>query len=282
LSYGRGLAYHLLLDILRNILGVATSSSERVVQHALEGLCSDLFGANATNIYPYLGHLLSIQLEGEALERVRSLDPQTLLAQYHVAFRQLIIAMSQRRPAIFVLEDIHWADSSSVELLTKLLPLASEYPVLFICLTRTDVESPGWKLVAKLRELFGAKLVEFTLKPLSARDSQQLVENLLEVGNLPQKIRDMILSKAEGNPFFVEEVIRMLIDRGVIVQLENAWKAQREIETVEIPDTLQGLLLARIDRLPDDVKLTLRVASVIGRQFSVKVLEQVLARRNAV
>jgi predicted ATPase len=107
------------------------------------------------------------------------------------------------------------------------------------------------------------------------------VANLLEIESLPDSIRTLILKKAEGNPFFVEEVIRMLIDRGAIYKHGSSWAAGKEIGSIEIPDNLQGLLLARIDRLPDDVKRTLRVASVIaviGRQFSVKVLEQVLER----
>ena len=114
------------------------------------------------------------------------------------------------------------------------------------------------------------------LTPLSDADSRLLVSNLLEIEALPDHVRTLILQKAEGNPFFVEEVIRMLIDRGMIVRGESGWIAAKEIDTVEIPDNLQGLLLARIDRMPEDVKRILRVASVIGRQFSVRVLEQVL------
>ena len=126
----------------------------------------------------------------------------------------------------------------------------------------------------------GAGLTEINLNPLSDADSRQLVSNLLEIEALPDNIRTLILKKAEGNPFFVEEVIRMLIDRGAIYKQGTSWAAGKEIGSVEIPDNLQGLLLARIDRLPEDVKRTLRVASVIaviGRQFSVRVLEQVLA-----
>jgi predicted ATPase len=118
------------------------------------------------------------------------------------------------------------------------------------------------------------------LGALSEDDSRQLVSNLLEIEALPENIRGVILKKAEGNPFFVEEVIRMLIDRGAIRRHGESWVAEQEIENIEIPDNLQGLLLARIDRLPEDVKYTLRVASVIGRQFPVTVLEQVLSEKS--
>jgi class 3 adenylate cyclase len=278
LSYGQGLAYHLLLDLLRSLLGVSAAASEPDTRAALERLTNDLLGEQALDVFPYLGHLLSLQLEGAALDRVRMLDPQALQAQYLSALRQLLRAVSARQPQVLVFEDIHWADPSSTDLLTKLMPLTAEAPLLFCFVTRLDRDAPGWRLVTAAREVTGAGLTELTLNPLSDADSQQLVTNLLEIEALPERTRALILKKAEGNPFFVEEVIRMLIDRGAILKKGDAWEAGKEIGDVEIPDNLHGLLLARIDRLPEETKRTLRVASVIGRQFSVKVLEQVLAR----
>jgi predicted ATPase len=130
--------------------------------------------------------------------------------------------------------------------------------------------------VGASRELLKDNLTELQLKPLSEGDSRQLVSNLLEIESLSEKIRDGILKKAEGNPFFAEEVIRTLIDTGGIIQQGDRWAAGKDIGNIEIPDNLQTLLLARIDRLPEDTKRTLRIASVIGRQFSVNVLEQVI------
>jgi class 3 adenylate cyclase len=282
LSYGQGLAYHLLLDLLRSLLSVPATAAEPETRAALQRLVDEAVGTEgALEVYPYLGHLLSLQLEGEAAERVKMLDPQALQSQYLAALRALLRALAQRRPLVAVLDDIHWADPSSTDLLIKLLPLTAEAPLLFCFVTRPDRDAHGWKLVTSAREHFGAGLTELNLNPLSEDDSRQLVSNLLEIEALPENIRSLILKKAEGNPFFVEEVIRMLIDRGAIYKQGSSWAAGTEIGSVEIPDNLQGLLLARIDRLPDDVKRTLRVASVIaviGRQFSVKVLEQVLER----
>jgi predicted ATPase len=101
----------------------------------------------------------------------------------------------------------------------------------------------------------------------------------LEIESLPEKARELILAKAEGNPFFVEEVIRMLIDRGAIRREGDRWIATASAAGVDIPDTLQGLLLERIDRLPQESRRTLRVASVIGRQFGVTILERLLEAR---
>jgi class 3 adenylate cyclase len=278
LSYGQGLAYHLLIDLLRALVGAPAAAGEPETRAALLELTHNVFGDATLDVYPYLGHLLSVQLEGEALERVKPLDPQALQNQYLAALRRMLRALAARRPLALILDDIHWADPSSVELLIRLLPLAAEAPLLFCFVTRPDRDAPGWKLVVAAREAMGAGLVEVTLNPLSDADSRQLVSNLLEIESLPEATRTLILKKAEGNPFFVEEVIRMLIERGAILRKGEGWVAGNEIENVEIPDNLQGLLLARIDRLPEDVKRTLRVASVIGRQFSVRVLEEVLSK----
>jgi adenylate cyclase len=177
---------------------------------------------------------------------------------------------------VLVCEDLHWADPASVALVSQLLPLAAQLPVFFIAALRADTDSAGWRLVSAARELFGDNLAEMRLLPLSETDSRDLVANLLEIESLPESVRDSILARAEGNPFFVEEVIRMLIERGVIERRADQWVATADVASVEIPETLHGLLLARIDQLPDAAKRSLRVASVIGRQFPVRVLERVL------
>jgi len=160
------------------------------------------------------------------------------------------------------------------------LDLAVQLPILFVAAMRAETDSPGWALIGHARELFGEALTEIRLEPLTEADSRTLVANLLEIESLPVRVRDMILARSEGNPFFVEEVVRMLIERGVIVQEGSRWVATDQVGSIEIPETLHGLLLARIDQLPDDAKRSLRVASVIGRQFPVRVLERVIGAQS--
>jgi len=279
LSYGQGLAYHLLIDLLRSTLGLIGKPSGDESYTRLLQMIKDLVGGQAEEITPFIGHLLSLPLEPAVLERIRLFDPQSLQNKYLSAIRRILLANAAQQPLILVCEDLHWADPSSVELLTKLLPLANEVPILFCFLTRPDMDAPGWRLINATREQMGNSLVEVQLHSLSEEDSRQLVANLLEIEALPENIRTIILKKAEGNPFFVEEIIRMLIDREIVVQRDGGWMAEGSIDMMDIPDNLQSLLLARIDRLPDEVKRTLRVASVIGRRFSLQVLEQVLARQ---
>lgn len=287
LSYSRDLPYHLLTDLLRSLIGVSPSADEPETRAALLALVRDLFDAakggddhlerdSGTEVYAYLGHLLSLKLDPSALERAQRLDPQALRAQYLAALRQLLRALAARRPLVLILENLHWADPSSIQLLIHLLPLVSSTSLLLCLVTRADRDAPGWKLVVAARETIGGSLSELTLDTLSERDSQHLIASLLQSETLPGRVGDLILSKAEGNPLFIEEVIRMLIDREAIRQEEERWEINAEIEIDDIPDSLQGLLLTRIDRLPDEAKHALRVASVIGRQFPVGVLERVL------
>jgi predicted ATPase len=219
--------------------------------------------------------LLSLRLEPEAAGLARQLDPQALQNQVQIALRYLLQALAARQPLVVILEDLHWADATSVELLSDLLELATTERILFCLVLRPERDAPGWKLALAARQELGSRLTEISLDALTEDESQQLVSNLLEIEALPEGVRQVILSKAEGNPFFVEEVIRMLIERGAIQQQAGRWVADA-IDEIEIPDNLQGLLMARIDRLPEEVKHTLRVAAVIGRQFPVKVLEYVL------
>jgi predicted ATPase len=189
---------------------------------------------------------------------------------------RVLRALSAASPLVLVAEDIHWADPASVEVLTQLLPLITPLPILIIFAGRAETDAPGWRLVAQSRNTYGDALNELRLQPLNEAESRTLVANLLEIESLPDAVRDSILARSEGNPFFVEEVIRMLIERGAITRQGNRWLANDSILNVEIPETLHGLLLARIDQLPDSAKRSLRVASVIGRQFPVRVLERVL------
>ncbi len=276
LSYGTVIAHHLSTDLLRAIIGVPTGAPEDEIRRALWQTTEALFGAEMKEVYPYLGHLLGIKLEEDMAARVKYLDGPALQSRYVAAFRRVLQALAQSVPTIVVFEDLHWADPSSVELALQMLPVAADAPLVFVLVARADRESAGWKLISQSHEIPGVGAIELHLAPLSDSESRTLVGNLLEIESLPENLRNLILAKAEGNPFFVEEVIRMLIDRGGIAMQDGKWAVTREIQNIEIPDTLQGVLTARIDRLSDEAKRTLQIAAVIGRKFQVKVLEKVL------
>ena len=275
LSYGETLPYHLVLDLVRSLIGVSGSSDETQVAEALERVLRDLLGDGWAETYAHLGHLLSLPLAPDMAARLSSLETEAM-KRYVASLILVLRAVSARGPVVVVFDDVHWADAASVNTILTLLPSIAPMPVFCILSSRVERKSAGWRLISGARDVFGDALTEIRVDPLSLEDSRALVSNLLRIESLPADTRELVLAKAEGNPFFVEEVIRMLIDRGAIVREGDRWVATELVASIDIPDTLQGLLLARIDRLPQESKRTLRVASVIGRQFGVTILERLL------
>jgi predicted ATPase len=190
--------------------------------------------------------------------------------------RRFIAAEAAAAPLVLACEDVHWADPSSIQILESLVPLGPQHAVLWILTLRPGVSPDADRLIAAAQTSFGDATRQLVLEPLSGEDSRQLVANLLEIESLPAPVRRLIHDKSDGNPFFVEEVIRMLIERGALERHDGTWRASRAIDDVQIPDNLHGLLLARIDSLPPDARHTLLVASVIGRRFAASVLDGVL------
>ncbi len=279
-SYGRNLPYHLLIDLVRSILGIPFSASEAEARATLDREVTALLGsdpAEVTDTTTFLAHLLGLPPGADASRIALDTPPEVLQIRYVAAVHRLLRGLTAHGPIVVVCEDLHWADPASIAVAQRLLPLATRMPILFVAALRAETDSPGWGLIADARELFGDALTEIRLDPLSDGESRTLISNLLEIESLPSSVRDVIMARAEGNPFFVEEVVRMLIEQGVIVSEGNHWVATEAIGSVEIPETLHGLLLARIDQLPDSAKRSLRIAAVIGRQFPVRVLERVFA-----
>jgi class 3 adenylate cyclase len=278
-SYGRNLPYHLLIDLVRSILGISFAAPEADARATLDRALETLLGADRAELAdtaPYLAHLIGLQVRSDEAART-AVEPAVMQARYVAATHRLLRTLAARRPVVVVCEDLHWADPASIAVATQVMPLASQLPILFVAALRRETDSAGWGLLEQARDVFGANLTEIELEPLNSADSRVLVSNLLEVESLPDRVRDLIMARAEGNPFFVEEVVRMLIERGVIVAQGERWVATSEVAGVEIPESLHGLLLARIDQLSESAKRSLRIAAVIGRQFPERVLERVIS-----
>jgi predicted ATPase len=276
-SYGRNLPYHLVIDLIRSILGISFGATEEEARAALDRELQAALGADAAeeaDTGTYLAHLLGLPLRSD--ETIKTDAPDVLQSRYIAAIHRLLRGLSTRGTVVLVCEDLHWADSASIDVARNLMALATQLPILFVAAMRAEADSPGWALRGQARDLFGDALTEIQLEALGDADSRTLIANLLEIESLPDRVRDLIMRRAEGNPFFVEEVVRMLIEQGVIVSEGARWVATAEVSGVEIPETLHGLLLARIDQLPESAKRSLRIAAVIGRQFPARVLERVV------
>jgi len=213
-------------------------------------------------------------LEEEVEDRLGDLEPEGVKVLTFRAVQRVLETATAEGPLVLVCEDLHWADASSLELLEQVLALTDRCSLVIICALRPYREHACWGIKDAATHLYHHRHRDVWLQPLSAADSEELVANLLEVEALPHPLRMRILNHAEGNPFYVEEMIRSLIDSNVVVYSEMAdqWQATRKVEDIAIPDTLQGVLMARIDRLQEDARRVLQMASVIGRIFPYRVL----------
>ena len=203
------------------------------------------------------------------------LQPPQVKEKTFQAIARIFEHSAASRPAVLVFEDLHWSDPSSLELLENLMALTDQVPLMVIAILRPVRQEPAWRVHELAVRDFAHRYTSITLVPLDEANSRTLVGNLLEIEDLPDRVRTLILGKAEGNPFFVEEVIRSLLDANLVVRENSHWRATSEIANIALPDTLLGVITARLDRLSEESRQVAQTASVIGREFALGTLTEI-------
>jgi class 3 adenylate cyclase/tetratricopeptide (TPR) repeat protein/regulation of enolase protein 1 (concanavalin A-like superfamily) len=275
-SYAGSIAYSLWLDMLRSVLGVPRDAAPTLARDALRARVQALCPDDLDAVYPYLCRLLSLPLE-QAYESIRDLQGESLHAEVFWAVQTLVASAARQRPLVMVCEDLHWADATSLALLERVLALTDRAALLVIGILRPEVAHGSWQLRETAARRYRHRHTDLWLDALSTEESRVLLGHLLRIEDLPGPLRADILGHAEGNPFYVEESLRALIDAELIARDDAGhWRATCAIETIPIPDTLLGVLSARIDRLEAETRRVLRLASVIGREFPQRVLAEIV------
>jgi len=278
LSFGHTISYWPFREILRQWSGIGEDDAELEAWSKLERKTSEVFETSeVSEVLPYLASLLALEVKGDLAGRVKYLDGEAMGRQIFLTSHRFFERLAQTRPTVLVFEDLHWVDESSAQLLEHLLPLARRVPLLICGLSRPDPNTPAARLWEIAAREHADRYTEIGLLSLSHGDSAQLVRNLLAMDNLPARVREMIQRRAEGNPFFLEEVVRALVDSRAMVRdaTSGRWQATAQLDAITIPDTIQGVIIARVDQLAEDVKQVLRTAAVIGRSFLYRVLKAV-------
>jgi tetratricopeptide (TPR) repeat protein len=277
LSFSRTMSYLPILEIVKGCAAIAEDDGEEASWQKLERLVAGLFPGEVAEVLPYLATLLVLDVKEDYANRVRYLDARAMGHQIFRASRRLFERLALERPLVLVLEDWHWADQSSAELLEHLLPLVETSALLICCVGRPDLGTPMVRLLEVAARRYADRHTAITLAPLDAAASARLAQHLLATDERSARLHELVLRKAEGNPFFMEEVVRALIGMKAVVREEatDRWRAVAPIGEIALPDTIHGVIMARIDRLDEDLKQVVKLAAVVGRIFFYRVLSAI-------
>jgi len=262
LSFGKSISYLPIIEILKKAFHIEETDNEDDIIRKIEE-CTSVLGNELEPAIPYFRYLFSVD-RGQS--PFTAMDAQLRRAEIFEAVRRVILATGKICPLVLVVEDLHWIDKTSEDFFVFLTDRLGALPVLLILTYRPDYFQP-------FRETdYHTKIL---LNNLSGDESAKMAEALLETHSLQNDIIELINEKGEGNPFFMEELTKSLLETGIIVKTNGGYKINRLVSPLEIPSTVQDVIMARIDRLDENRKRILQIGSVIGREFSSELLKTV-------
>jgi len=277
ISIGQPISYWPFIDILRTLFDFNEDDNERdIAQKVREGI-TKLFPNKADDIPPFIGHLMSIKFGDDLDRRLDGYSSEQIRHQTMVRLRDIFTALARQNPLLLIIEDLHWGDDLSLDLISLLMDELTTNQMMIVCVYRPEQEHRCMKLSSLAQRKCFENYTEIKLQKLSRVQSSKLVQSLLTIDALPEKVREIILLKSEGNPFFIEEVIRSLIDKGLVYKDGDKWTTRVDISDISVPDTIHGVIMERIDRLESETKYVLQCASVIGRLFRYRLLDHLMS-----
>jgi len=275
ISTGRNLSFYPVIDLLKQWARISEDDSGAGALSKLETAIRRVVPADLDEILPFVATLMGMKLSGRYAERAKGMEGEALEKLILKHMRNLLIKATELKPHVIVMEDIHWSDTSSIELTVALFRLVETQRIVFINVFRPGYKETGDQIVEAIKERVPDYYVEINLQPLNERMSETLINNMLHIKGLKHAVIDQIVERADGNPFFLEEVVRSFIDHGAVVQKDGVFEATRKIDRMVIPHTINDVLMARIDRLEEKTRDLVKVASVIGRNFFYRILSEV-------
>ena len=275
ISIGRNFSFHPIIDLLKHWAQITEDDSEAVSLSKLETAIRNICRQDANEIFPFVATLMGMKLSGSYAKRVKGIEGTALEKLILKNIKDLIITSTELVPLVIIIEDLHWADISSIELLESLFRLTDAHNILFINVFRPNHPETGDRIIESLKQETSIYCVEIILEALNEKMSEALIDNMLNIKGLHYEMKNRIIQQTGGNPFFIEEVVRSFIDEGAVVIAEGKFEVTDKMNTMVIPTTINDVLMARIDRLEEKTRSLVKVASVIGRNFFHKVLTEV-------
>jgi class 3 adenylate cyclase/tetratricopeptide (TPR) repeat protein len=267
LQYGNSMAYHPFLTILRTCFSIQEGDREFLIKKKITQRILNLNETLKDVISPYQ-ELLSVTVDDD---HFNGLDPQKKREKTFEAFRDLMIRLSQDKCLVLCVEDLHWIDKTSEEFIDYLIGWLTNSPILLILVYRPEYTHP-----------WGSKsyYTKIGLTQLGRTSSTKLVEALLGEAGVVPELMTLILDRGAGNPLFMEELTRALLENDSIERKEKSDTLRKRALAVHLPDTIQGIIAARMDRLDENLKQTMQVASVVGVDFTFHVLQNIIGMRS--
>jgi class 3 adenylate cyclase/tetratricopeptide (TPR) repeat protein len=258
-AYSQNIPYFPLIDLFNRAWRIEEGFAPEKVRERVESGINAIGVKQETvkNVIPYVGSLYSL-----SYPEIESVSPEYWKTHLQEAVQTVFEAFVQRKPTVICLEDLHWADPSSIDLIYFILSKL-RYPALFLFVYRP----PFNLLPSRLLSEIGERYREIRLQDLSMSEAYDMVESLLKTKAIPTELKKFVQEKIEGNPFYLEEVMNALIETGTLIRDNGSWKLARPITESNVPSTIQGVISARVDRLEKESKQVLQEASVIGRAF---------------
>ncbi|MBP7850356.1 MAG: AAA family ATPase [Lentimicrobiaceae bacterium] len=274
LSEGKNMSFHPIIQILKAWAGIADADKPEAAFRKLSLYIRRSTGEQAMEIIPFIATMMGLPISQVDKERLSGIKKEALERLILKNTRDLVSQATGSRPVLIMIEDAHWADQSTIVFMESLLKLVKTQRLLFVLIFRPGYKETGERIKRYVQETLPGHYRLIPLNPLEEKDSANLIRNLLKNSDLPPDITGLIIQRSEGNPFFIEEVIRSFIDDGLIEVQGGAFRMTDEIRYANIPETIDKVILSRIERLDEKTRSLLRTASVIGRNFYYKVLEE--------
>ncbi|EFK10390.1 adenylate and Guanylate cyclase catalytic domain protein [delta proteobacterium NaphS2] len=266
IHFGSAIPYLPVLDILKHYLEITEGEGEPAVKKRVREKILGL-DEEFQNILPPIFDLLSLKVEDETYLR---LDPRVKREKLFEALRNLIVRGSQERPLVLAIEDLHWIDRTTEAFLDYFIGWLATAGVMLILLYRPEYTHP-WAGKSYFSRI--------GLDQLTLKSSAELVKAILEGGETAPELNELILKRAAGNPLFMEELTHSLLENGAIEIKDQRYVLCREASDLQVPDTVHGIIAARMDRLEESLKRIMQVASVIGREFAFRLLQAISGMR---
>jgi len=263
LSYSQGVAYHPIIDLYKSNFDINDNDSDEQIREKVSGGLK-LMDMDETATLPYLLELLSVKDSG--IGQI-PLSPEGKKDRMIETMIRIPLKGSEFRPLIMVIEDLHWMDKSSEDVMKYMLESISGARILLIFTYRPEyVHTWGGRSYHN----------QVNLNRLSNRESMAMVHHLLDSEHIENDLENLILEKTEGVPFFIEEFLKSFIDLQIIERKDNRYHLMKDIQDLSIPTTIHDVIMARVDSLPEGAKEVLQTGSVIGREFSYELIKKVI------